>query len=118
MIAALDAFFGQEVAAHEEGTAEHFVEAGGDLSAVDVFGLVLAGDVEGAAGEGVDVLKAGVFALPVGEVSGGDAVMEGLDLRPDDDELVGLGVWHRGEESGVVHGKDGRVCAYAEGQSE
>ena len=118
VIAALDAFFGQEVAAHKERTAKHFVEAGGDLSAVDVFGLILAGDVEGAAGEGVDVLEAGVFAFPVGEVSGGDAVVEGLDLRPYDDELVGLGVRHGGEESGVVHGEDGRVCADAESQGE
>ncbi len=58
VIPALDALFGQEVAAEEERTAKHFVEAGGDLSAVDVFRLVLAGDVEGAAGEGVDVLEA------------------------------------------------------------
>ena len=84
VIAALDALFGQEVAAQRRRTAHHFVEAGGDLAAVDDFGLVFAGDVEGGAGEGVDVLEALVFALPVGEVSSGDAVVEGLDLRPDD----------------------------------
>ena len=83
-----------------------------------IFRLVFAGDVEGAAGEGVDVLEACVFALPVGEVSSGDAIVEGLNLRPDDDELVGLGVWHGGEEGGVVHGEDGGVCADAEGQGE
>jgi hypothetical protein len=58
VIPALDTLFGEEVAAEEEGTAKHFVEAGGDLSAVEIFGLVLAGDVEGATSEGINVLKA------------------------------------------------------------
>ena len=38
--------------------AHHLVAAGGDLSALDVFGLVFAGDVEGAAGAGIEVLEA------------------------------------------------------------
>lgn len=44
--------------------------------------------------------------------------MEGLNLRPNDNELVGFGVRQRGEQGGVVHGKDGGVCANTEGQGE
>ena len=57
VILALDAFFGQEIAAKKERASEHVVEAGGDLPAVDVFRLVLAGDVEGAVGEGLESWK-------------------------------------------------------------
>ena len=118
VILAQDTFFGEEIAAEEEGAAEHLVEAGCNLPAIEIFRLVFAGDVEGAAGEGVDVLEAGVFALPIREISSGDAIVEGLTLRPDDDELVRLGVWHWGEEGGVVNGEDGGVSADAEGESD
>src|SRR5277367_3360650 len=92
VIFAVDAFFGQEVATEEEGTTEHFVEANGSLSAVDVLRFIFGRGVEGSTAEGVDVLKARVEALPVEEICGGHGVVEGLNLRPDNDELVGLGI--------------------------
>ena len=44
--------------------------------------------------------------------------MEGLNLRPDDNELFRLRVRQGSEQGGVVNGKDGCICADAQGQGE
>ena len=46
------AFFGQEIATHQKAIPEHFVEAGCGASALDVFRLIMRGDIEGAARPG------------------------------------------------------------------
>ena len=86
--------------------------------ALQILGLLLGGQVEAAAGEGIDVLKDGVLVLPVDEVLRGNAVAIALNLRPDHDQLVRLGIGHGREQRGVDHGKNGGGGANAEGKRD
>ena len=112
------AFFRQEVAAQEERLADHLKHGGSFYAGIDILRLILGGEIVAATGPGAEILKGRALLLPVEEVSGGDAVVKILDLRPDHHDLVRLGIWQGCQERGVIDRKDGGVCADAERQSE
>ena len=111
-------FFGEKIAAEKNGLTEDVEElrsAGGRL---DALRLRAGAEAQGAAGPCGDGLEGGVLALPVEEVTGGDAVVVAVDLGPDHDDAVGLVVGKGSEERGVDDAEDGGVGADAEGESE
>ena len=118
MFAASDALLGQKAAAVLERASEDAEEAGRGARALHVFRLFVGGDVECSSGPGVEIREDSGLPLPVGEVSRGDAIVVGLDLRPDHDDLLGMRVGQGGEQRRVIYGEDSRVGADAEGQSE
>ena len=71
-------FLGQKIAAKREGTSSSCRKPEVARCALDVLGLILGGDVEGRACPGIEVLKGGALALPVGEVAGRNAVVVAL----------------------------------------
>ena len=75
--------------------------------------MVGAGEREIAAGPGTHGLKDCALALLVEEVPCGNAVAVAIDLRPDNDKLVRIGVRHGGEKSSVHHAEDSGVGADA-----
>src|SRR5258706_14471138 len=64
-----------------------------------------------AAGPGTHGLKGSALSLPVEEVTRGNAVAVAIDLGPDNDKLVRIGVGHGGEKSGEDHAEDAGVGA-------
>ena len=86
------------------------------LLALNILGLILGGQIEAAPGEGIQILKGCALLLPVLEVLRRDPVAIVLNLRPDHDQLIGLGIRHGRKQRGIDHGEDGGVGADAEGQ--
>src|SRR6185312_3337210 len=112
------ALLGQEVAAEQNGLTENVQElwsAGGSL---DALWLSAGAEAHGAAAPRGNRLEAGVLTLPVEEVSGGDAVVAAVDLRPNHNDAVGLVVREGREERGVDDAEDGGIGANAEREGE
>src|SRR5580658_5463430 len=58
------------------------------------------------------------LAAPIEKVAGGLAVVVSSDMRPDHHQLLGFGIRHGLEQSGVDDGVDGGGGSDAESQSE
>ena len=71
--------------------------------------MVGAGEREIPARPRAHRLKNSALAFPIEKVAGGDAIAAGIDLRPDNDKLVRIGVRHGGKQSGIDHAEDGGV---------
>src|SRR5271165_3528343 len=113
MLLAERALLRKKVAAIEKLVPGHAIHAGGRELALQIFRLLLGSQVEAPTGEGVDVLEDGVLFLPVDKILRGDGVAKGLDLRPDHDQLIGLGIGHGREQRGVHDRKYRRSGANA-----
>src|SRR5271170_6846471 len=107
------AFFGQEVPAHQKAIPEHFVETGRGASAINEFGLIMGGDIEGAASPRAHVLEDRVLVSPVGEVSRRYSIVIGLNLRGHHHQLVRMRIWQWREQGSVIHGEDRGIGANA-----
>ena len=82
------------------------------------FGMASNAEAEASTVPSVEILKNSALLLPVEIVAGRDAITVAIDLGPDHDELVGLGVGHRGDQSGVHNAENGGVGADTEGERE
>src|SRR5258708_25301279 len=69
------------------------------------------GETEAAASPGDHVLEELILVFPIEEVASGDAIVVAVDLGPDHDKLVRIGVRHGSEESGVDDAENSGVGA-------
>jgi hypothetical protein len=76
--------------------------------------MVARGQAVAAAGPSAQILKNGALVFPIEEIPRGNAVAAAVDLRPDDDELVRIGVRQGSEKGGVDDAEDGSVRADAQ----
>ena len=112
-IPACHSFIGEKVAPVQKPDAHHLVEARRGELALDILRLILGGQIETAAGECIQILKGLALVLPVNEVLRRNAVVKTLNLGPDHDQLVGLGIGHGREQRGVNRREDSGVGADA-----
>ncbi len=71
-----------------------------------------------AAGPGANGLKDGALALPIQKVTSGDAIAIAVNLRPDYDELIRIGVGHGRKKSRVNDAENGGVGPDSENEGE
>ena len=80
--------------------------------------MVLVGQAHLPTGPGRNGFKRGVLALPVEEVTGGNAVAVAVDEGPDHDDAVRLVVGQGSQQGGVDHAEDGGVRPDAQRQGQ
>src|ERR1700730_4996420 len=109
-----NSFLGEDIPPEHKGSAHHVVETRSRQAGPNHFGMVARGQAVAAAGPSAQILKNGALVFPIEEIPRGNAVAAAVDLRPDDDELVRIGVRQGSEKGGVDDAEDGGVRADAQ----
>ena len=118
VLVAQDAFFGQKVSALGKKYALEIEPAGAQGAGPHHFRAASDGEIESPTGEGHEILKDGALPLPIQVIAGGDSVVMSVDLGPDHDQLVGIGIWQGGEDGAVDDAEYGGAGADTQGKRE
>ena len=77
---AFHGFLGEKVPPVQKGLTQHVEVAGANLYPENIFRLIFGGDIEVGVGKGYELLKTGILALPVDEVSSRNAILQALNV--------------------------------------
>src|SRR5450432_1405276 len=111
---------GQKIAAHPGHFPEKFVvEAIRRAVAINHFGLGTGPrQIETRAVGSRQSFKCRILPLPILEVAGRNRIAAALYLRPRDNQLARIAVWHGLDQRGIDDAEDRRSPANAESQRE